>query len=239
MDKDHASRRQAFGPRGAYVVFTQHFKHRGAGHPCDHRQRNGAQHDGRQDQVTQRIDERAFFITEQSIDQHEAGFWLDVVEQVDTTRYRGPAQRYREEHDQDQTPPEDRHRVSRKRNTHYPMVEQGSSSQGRDDTGQKSDDASEYQRRNRQFQGGREQRSEFGPHARARPQRFAQVAMGELADVIDVLRIKGLVQAKTFHGLGVHFRIDPAFTHHDFDRVARNQANQREGQQGDAEEGGY
>ncbi len=63
--------------------------------------------------------------------------------------------------------------------------------------------------------------------------------MGELADVVDVLGIEWLVQTKTFHGLSVHFRIDPAFTHHDFDRVARNQTDQGEGQQGDAEESGY
>nr|GEV65417.1 hypothetical protein [Tanacetum cinerariifolium] len=167
VNEHHARRRQAFGTGGPHVVFTQDFEHRGACHPGDDRQRNGAQHDGRQDQVTQGVHERAFFIAEQGVDQHETGSGRNVVQQR-----------------------------------------------------------------------CREQRSEFGPHARARTQRFAQVAMGEFADVIDVLRIKGFVQAKTFHGLGVHFRIDPAFTHHDFHRVARNQTDQCEGQQGDAEEGG-
>ncbi|MCY1185090.1 hypothetical protein D9M73_258410 [compost metagenome] len=36
----------------------------------------------------------------------------------------------------------------------------------------------------------------------------------------------------------MHLRVDPAFTHHHFHRVAGNQADQGEGEQGDAEEGG-
>jgi hypothetical protein len=35
----------------------------------------------------------------------------------------------------------------------------------------------------------------------------------------------------------VHFGVDPAFAHHHFHRVAGDQAYEREGQQGDAEEG--
>ncbi len=69
-------------------------------------------------------------------------------------------------------------------------------------------------------------------------QGFAQVAVGELADVVQVLRIQRLVQAKAFHCLGVHLGVDPAFAHHDFDGVARDHANQRKRQQGDAEERG-
>jgi hypothetical protein len=62
--------------------------------------------------------------------------------------------------------------------------------------------------------------------------------LGELADVVEVLRIQRLVQAQALHGLGVHLRVDAALTHHHFHRVAGDQADQREGQQGDAEEGG-
>ncbi|MNT71713.1 hypothetical protein D3C72_2102280 [compost metagenome] len=100
MHEHHACRRQAFGPCGTDVVFTQYFQHRGAGHPGDHRQRDGAQHDGRQDQVVQGVDEGAFLFGQQGVDEHETGDRLDVVEQVDAPGYRGPAQAHGEEHDQ-------------------------------------------------------------------------------------------------------------------------------------------
>uniref|UniRef100_A0A1I8AW89 ATP synthase beta subunit n=1 Tax=Steinernema glaseri TaxID=37863 RepID=A0A1I8AW89_9BILA len=111
VHEHHPCRRQALGPCGADVVLAQHFEHRGAGHACDHRQRDGAEHDGRQDQVHQRVLERAFLVAEQGVDEHEAGGRLDVVEQVDAPGHRRPAQPDREEHDQDQAPPEDRHRA--------------------------------------------------------------------------------------------------------------------------------
>ena len=37
--------------RGADVVLVQHLEHRGPGHPDDDRQRDGAEREGRQDQV--------------------------------------------------------------------------------------------------------------------------------------------------------------------------------------------
>ncbi|MNJ57763.1 hypothetical protein D3C77_533650 [compost metagenome] len=68
--------------------------------------------------------EGAFFIAEQGVDEHEAGFRLDVVEQVDASGNRGPAQAYGEEHDQDQAPPEDRHRIAGQGNAHDAVIEQ-------------------------------------------------------------------------------------------------------------------
>ncbi|MCY1183121.1 hypothetical protein D3C76_441960 [compost metagenome] len=117
------------------------------------------------------------------------------------------------------------------------MVEQRAPLERGDYPGQQAKDAGEDQCADRQLKGGREQREEFVPDAFAGAQRFAQIALDELADVVDVLRIQGFVQAQPFHGLGVHLGVDPALAHHDFHRVARDQADQREGQQGDAEEG--
>ena len=53
--------------------------------------------------------------------------------------------------------------------------------------------------------------------------------MCQLADVVDVLLVQRLVQTQALHGLGVHFRVYPALTHHDFDRVAGDHANQGKG----------
>jgi hypothetical protein len=63
--------------------------------------------------------------------------------------------------------------------------------------------------------------------------------LGELAHVVQVLDRQWFVQAQAFHGLGMHFGVDPALAHHDFHRVTGDQAYEREGQQGDAEKGRY
>ncbi len=118
------------------------------------------------------------------------------------------------------------------------MVEQGSSFECRDHPGQQAQNTGEQQRGHGQFQGRGEEGGELGPHAGASAQRFAKVALGELADVIQVLRIQRLVKAKALHCLGVHFGVNPSLAHHDFYGVAWNHANQRKGQQRDAEERG-
>jgi len=152
----------------------------------------------------QGVPERIRLVGQQGVDQHEAGAWLDVVEQVDTPGNRGPAQAHREEHDQDQAPPEDRHRIAREGDAHHPMVEQRSSLQGRDHPRQQAQDTGEQQGGHGQLQGRREECGELGPHAGARAQGFAKVALGQLADVVQVLRIQRLVKAKAFHCLCVH-----------------------------------
>jgi hypothetical protein len=156
-----------------------------------------------------RASKNAPVVGQQGVDQHEAGARLDVVEQVDAPGNRGPAQAHREEHDQDQAPPEDRHRVARQGDAHDPMVEQRSSLECRDHPGQQAQDAGEQQGGHGQFQGRREERGELGPDALTRTQGFAEIAVGQLADVVQVLGIQRLVQAKAFHCLGVHFGVDP------------------------------
>ncbi|MCY1435882.1 hypothetical protein D9M71_519900 [compost metagenome] len=117
------------------------------------------------------------------------------------------------------------------------MIEQRAPLERSNHPCQQTEDAGKDQCADRQLKGGREKGEELVPNAFASAQRFAQVALGQLADVVDVLRVQRLVQAQPFHGLGVHLGVDPALAHHDFHRVARDQADQREGQQGDAEEG--
>ncbi|SVJ74565.1 Uncharacterised protein [Klebsiella pneumoniae] len=238
MHEDHPGRRQALGAGGAHIVFAQHLEHRRAGHAGNHRQRDGAQHDGRQDQVAHGIEERALFVGKQGVDQHEAGLRLDVVEQVETAGHRRPAQRHGEQHDQDQAPPEDRHRIAGEGHRHHPVVEQRTAFQGGDHPGQQAEGAGEEHGGQGQFQGRREQGEEFVPDAFAGGQRFAEIALCQVAHVVQVLLVQRLVQAQAVQGLGMHLRIDATFAHHHFHRVAGNQADQREGEQRHAEEGG-
>ena len=118
------------------------------------------------------------------------------------------------------------------------MVEQGSSLECRDHPGQQAQDTGEQQGGHGQFQGRREKGGEFGPHAGTGTQRFAKVALGEFADIVQILRIQRLVKAKALHCLCVHLGVDSSFAHHDFDGVAGDHANQRKRQQRDAEKRG-
>jgi len=118
------------------------------------------------------------------------------------------------------------------------VVEQRSSLECRDHSRQQAQDAGEQQGGHGQLQGRREERGELGPHAGARTQGFAKIAVGELAHIVQVLGVQRLVKAKAFHCLCMHLGVDAPFAHHDFDGVAGNHANQRKRQQRDAEEGG-
>jgi len=55
----HARRRQALGAGGPHIILAQDFEHRGTRHPRDDGERNGAQHDGGQHEMMQRVQEGA------------------------------------------------------------------------------------------------------------------------------------------------------------------------------------
>ena len=119
------------------------------------------------------------------------------------------------------------------------MVHRGAAPEGGDDAGQHAEHRGEQHGRHREFQGGREQGQEFVPDPDAAAQGFAEVALGEIADVVEILLVQGLVEAQAVHGFGVHLRIDAAFAHHAFPRMPGDEADQGEGQQGDAKERRY
>ncbi|MNO74393.1 hypothetical protein D3C76_653900 [compost metagenome] len=117
------------------------------------------------------------------------------------------------------------------------MVEHRAALERRDHPGEQAEGAGKQHGGEGQLDGGREQGEEFVPDAFAGGQRFAEIALGQVADVVQVLLVQRLVEAEAVHGFGVHLRIDAPLAHHHFHRVAGDQADQREGQQGDAEEG--
>ena len=47
MDADDPEGREALGAGGADIILLEHLEHRGARHARDHRERDGAEHDGR------------------------------------------------------------------------------------------------------------------------------------------------------------------------------------------------
>ena len=93
MDADDAEGREALGAGGAHIILLEHLEHRGARHARDHRERDGAKHDGRQNEVAHRVEKGAFLAGEQAVDQHEAGDRLEIiVDEVDAARNRRQVQ---------------------------------------------------------------------------------------------------------------------------------------------------
>ncbi|MNT56943.1 hypothetical protein D3C72_1942820 [compost metagenome] len=115
------------------------------------------------------------------------------------------------------------------------MVEDGAALDRRHHAGQQATDGGEHQRAQRQFQRRREQGGEFAPHALLGFQRGAQVALEQVADVVEVLDIQRLIQTQTLHRRRVQGGVKRTLPHHHFDGIARDHADQAEGNQRDAE----
>ena len=230
VQADHASRWQTFGARGAHVVLAEHLEHRRARHARDHRQRNGAEHDCRQHEVVQRVLQRTGLARQPGIDGHETGDRLEVVlDQVDAPRHRRQTPTLADEHDQQQAPPEDRHRIAGDRESHQRLVVQAAATRGCDGAGGQPDQHREQHRGERQLDRGREQRSELGEHLLIGGQRHAEVAVQQLPHVVEELLPHRLVEPQFMPKLRQALRRDAALAYTHFDRITRHQADRHEG----------
>ena len=106
----------------------------------------------------------------------------------DAARHRRPAELHREEQDQQQRPPEDRHRIAGQRDAHHRVIGDGVALERRDDAGRQAD------RRRRTASRRTRARSSPGnsvrnssQHRLVRRQRRAEIALQHLADVVGVL----------------------------------------------------
>src|SRR5206468_115859 len=132
--------------------------------PGDDRERNGAEHDGGQDQVRDDRLEGALLARQQAVDQHQPGGGPDEVPNVDTARDRGPVQVPREQDDEQQAPPEDRHRVADEGGAHQPLVDDGAATGGGEDAGRDAQHDGEDDGAQRELDRRREQRQELLDH---------------------------------------------------------------------------
>ena len=102
----------------------------------------------------------------------------DVELDGDAPRHRRPAELHREEQDQQQRPPEDRHRVAGQRDAHHRVVGDGVALDRRDDAGRQADDQREQHREERELDRRRKQRQEF---ARAPARAWSATCRGRRA----------------------------------------------------------
>ncbi len=173
----------------------------------------------------------------EAVDQHEAGGVRKVVNQVDPPRHRGPAQGAGKQDDQQQCPPEDRHRIAHQRRAHQCPVKELAPVHRRDHTGGQAQHDRKDHRADRQFERCREKREKLVPDRALCDKGIAQIALQNAGQIIPELDIDGPVKAELPGQFLITFLGQAAFAGHDDDRIARQHADERERDQGDPDEG--
>ncbi len=100
-------------------------------------------------------------------------------------------------------PPEDRHRVAGERGAHQDVVEDRAASDASDDASRQPDGERDQQGAERQLDGRREQGQELRQYRLAGDDRLAEIAMGEVVEIDEVLLPERLVEAELGEELGV------------------------------------
>src|SRR5471030_2739143 len=155
MNDDNAHTANALGARGTDTIFAQHFQHGRASHTHDNGQRNGAQHDGGQNHMHHGVFEITRLAPNQRVDQHETGERHAVIKEYRiaySPRYGREIELHRDQHDQHDPPPEDRHRIAGERDTHRRVVEDRSAFHRRQYPNRNTHDHREQHGANAQFQ---------------------------------------------------------------------------------------
>ncbi len=197
VNADDAGRRQPLGARGAHVILAQDFEHRGAGHAGDDGERHGAEHDRRQDEVPQRVEESAGLIGQKRVDGHESGRLIEgIVDEVDPARDGQKPQSHGNEHDEEQAPPENRHRIAEQRHRHQRLIIEAAALDRRKRAGRNPDRDRKQHGEEREFERRREQGQKLGQNFILRRQRYAEVAMRKAPDIIEKLLPHRLVEAE-------------------------------------------
>ena len=144
--------------------------------------------------------------------------------------HRQEAELDRDEHDEQQAPPEDRHRIAEQRHGHQRLVEHAAALDGGDRAGRHADENREHHGEERQLQRRRKQRQELGQHLLLRRQRHAEVAVQELPHIVEELPPQRLVEPELVAEVGEPFGRNPMLADPDLDGVAGDEADRDEGE---------
>src|SRR5438477_441213 len=125
---------QSFRASGPHVVLAEDLQHARTRHPRDHRGREVAERERRQDQMENAAAQRLEVAGEQAVEDVEAGArgWRRG-EVVDSTATREPAQLVVEEPDHDETEPEDGDGTADERDQPHQVVGKTAARDGRPD----------------------------------------------------------------------------------------------------------
>jgi hypothetical protein len=109
--------------------------------------------------------------------------------------------------------------------------------QRRDDAGRQADHEREQHRADREFDRRREARHELAEHRLVRDRREAEIAVQRAPHVFGVLDRQRAIEPELVHEARVAGRVHAALARERLDRVAGQEADQREHEQRDADEG--
>ena len=155
----------------------------------------------------------------------------------DPSRHRRQTELHGEQKDQQQSPPENRHRIAGKRNRHDAVVEDRIPFDGGEHSRGQAEDQREQHRRGGELDGCGKQRLEFGDHRRLSDDRFAEITLQHAAEIVAILHVQRLIEAEFLQQLGVMDRIDAALARHRLDRIAGHETDQEERNQRDSDKG--
>src|SRR5207244_7693079 len=158
------------------------------GHARDDGKWNGAQDDGRQDEVAQRVEEGALLAGDQAVDQHEPGHLRIIIfDEIDPARHGGQAQSVRHDENEDQAPPEDRHGIAGEGDTNQRMAIEAAAARGGDDARRNADKSGKEKRADGKLDGGGEKMEEFMQYRILGDDRNAEIPMQEAPDIVEEL----------------------------------------------------
>src|SRR5690606_9656783 len=238
VNADDAKWRQALRARRADIILRQHFEHGRARLAGNDGERNGAQHDGRQDEVAYRRGKCALLPRQQRIDQHEAGDRREKIEQVDAAGYGRPAQYSRKENDEQKAPPEDRHGVANQGCAHHRLVEEGAALDGCKYTGRNTKHDGKDDGADRKLKRSGKQGEELLDDRLLGDDGRAEITGEYASDIGQILHDQRPIHAELVHDLRVAGRIHHPLAGHQHDRIARQQPDEGKGYYGHTYEGG-
>ena len=166
---------------------------------------------------------------QKTIDQHEAGYLREEIDQRNPPRDRSPLQDAGKQDDEQKPPPENWHRISDQCSTHHALIDpaatlDGSQNPGRNPYHCRKDDGTQ-----RQFNCRRKQRHEFIKHWSLGNDRGAEVTLQDINEIIVVLDRKRLIETQRSLQLRIACGIYATLARKQHDRIAGKQPNEGEG----------
>ena len=201
---------QPFGARGPHVVLAQDVEDRGARHPRDHRHRRQRQGHRRQDQMRQRS----------------------------RAADRKPVEPEREDDDQHQARPEDRHGEPEQGAEARKRVEDRVRPHRRGDAGHDAGNRRQHERGQRELEGRRPRVGQLRGDRPVLLDRAAQVAAHDAPDVFEVADEERLVQPEMVAKLGDGV-LRGVLAEHQGHRVARQEIDREHDHEHHAEQHGH
>ena len=142
----------------------------------------------------------------------------------------------RHHQNEDQAPPENRHRIAGQGNAHQRLIINAAAPRGGDDAGRNAERDRKDHRAKCQFEGRRKQRQEFVEDRCLGDDRDAEVAMQKAPDIIAELLPDRPVKPHLVHEFGMALGRDAALAAPHLDRISRHQPDHHEGDEHQGDE---